>query len=84
MISLNYQTLSSFQEALRNKGLPLEEVNELALKVLALVVLHPHQVLNKKEDIFQAIESVEKNYPTVFIENSRNALSQYLEPPVSD
>ena len=84
MISLNYQTLNSFQEALRNKGLPLEEVNELALKVLALVVLHPHQVLNKKEDIFQAIESVEKNYPTVFIENSRNALSQYLEPPVLD
>lgn len=83
MISLNFQTLSIFQQALRKK-LSLKEVNELALKALALVVINSTKVLNNKDIVVQAIESVEQEYSDVFIANSRNALSQYMEKPLLD
>lgn len=83
MISLNYQTLAAFKQALHGK-LPLEEVNELALKALALVVLNSSKTLNKEEDIIQAIQSVEQEYPNVFLENSRNVLGQHITKPLLD
>lgn len=83
MIKLNKSKLMDLYKDMRGT-FSIEDLNEIALKAMALVILNVTSLLKTKEDILKAIENAEREYPQAFTDGSRNVLSHLTEDTIFD
>ena len=79
LLKLNKNSFNDFYQTMHNK-LSIEIINELAIKAMAVVVLNENKLLRNQDELRTIVESTEREYAEVFLQNSHDILSNHLSP----